>query len=230
MAKTLAIVCSDEPRNGKTLFCRVLADRYSLSGASSFRVFDTDVPSGFLAGYFPESSRIIDLSKTAGQVDLFDTIIGEPSFDYIVDLDSSLLWRFFDIYHDIAFGSAAADVGIDVTVYFFVDRTMSSVEALARLAHRFRHGDVVPVRNEMLGNILAVPRAASLYSQVKKLREIHLPRLSVDALNHIDAPHFTFADFISHNGAETPFELRVELWAFLETVYNQTRFDPEGHS
>lgn len=197
-----------------------------LSGPESFRIFDTDFPHGALAGYFPASARIVDFSKTQGQVRLFDTVLGEPDHDYIVDLDASMLWRFFQIYRDIGFDRAAADKGITVTVYFFIDRSLTSVEALAKVSKMIDEAGLIAVRNEMIGNVLTIPRAAAVYQDIPKTGEIQLPRLSVDALNHIDAPAFTFSDFIAHNGANTLLELRIEIWNFLETVYNQVQ--PDG--
>ncbi|MCB1387274.1 MAG: hypothetical protein KDJ80_15155 [Nitratireductor sp.] len=192
------------------------------------RIFDTDFPNGVLAGYFPQSSRVIDFRKTAEHVMLFDTIIGEPQYDYLIDLDASLLDRFFRLYRDIAFDAGAAEQGMRITVYFLLDRTLSSVEAAAETRQLAGKVAFVPVRNEAIGNILAVPQGAKRYHAIEKSREILLPRLSVDALNLIEGPDFSFGAFIARNGEGYPLELKVELFQFLETIYNQRRSDESG--
>lgn len=206
-----------------------MTDLLSLSGESSFRVFDTDFPHGDLAGYFPNSSKVLDFSKTGGQVEIFDTILSEPHFDYVIDLEASLLKRFFRIYSDIGFEQAARDASLDVSVYFMLDRKISSVAVALETSKYFKHSHFIPIRNEAMGNILTLPQAANIYSQIKYSREIQLPRLSINALNFIDLPEFSFAGFLSRNGEGVPLELRIEIWAFLESVYNQRQSGENGH-
>ena len=103
-------------------------------------------------------------------------------------------------------------------------------EQLAAAETRQLAGKVafVPVRNEAIGNILAIPEGARLYEGIRKNREIMLPRLSVDALNLIDDPQFSFSGFVARNGEGYPLELKIELFQFLETIYNQRRVDEAG--
>lgn len=198
-----------------------MTDLLSLSGAESFRVFDTDFPNGDLAGYFPASSRVLDFSKTGGQVEIFDTILSETHFDYVVDLEANLLQGFFKIYSDIGFEQAAAEANLRVSVYFILDRKVSSVSTALTISKSCKHAEFIPVRNEAMGNILTVPQAANVYSQIRHHRDIQLPRLSVNALNYLDQPDFSFANFLARNGDGVPLELKIEIWSFLETVYNQ---------
>ncbi len=206
-----------------------LTDLLSLSGDDSFRVYDTDFPDGDLAGYFPNSSRVLDFSKTGGQVEVFDTILSEPDFDYVIDLDAGLIDSFFRIFSDIGFGEAAREAHLGVAIYFILDRKISSVQKALAISRLCKNVDFVPVRNEAMGNILAVPQAASIYHDIRKNREIQLPRLSIDALNFLDRPDFSFAKFLARNGEDVPFELRIELWAFLEAVYNQRKTGDSGN-
>ena len=192
------------------------------------RIFDTDFPNGGLAGYFPASSRIIDFSRTGDQVLVFDTMVGEPNHDYVIDLQDNLLNPFFRIYSDIAFDEGAAEAGIAVSVYFMLDRTLTSVRAASEVSRLAAGASFIPVRNEAIGNILAIPEGARLYEGIRKNREIMLPRLSIDALNLIDDPQFSFSGFVARNGEGYPLELKIELFQFLETIYNQRRADEAG--
>lgn len=210
------------------MLARLLGAALSLSGAQNFRVFDTDFPNGELAGYFPASSQIIDFSKTAGHVALFDTIINEPDFDYLIDLDAQYLRPFFSIFSDIGFDKGASEAGLEITVYFIIDRTLDSVRSAQEIRALCGNVQFVPVINEAVGNVLVLPQAAVVYADIAKSREIILPRLSVEALNLTDRPDFSFADFMARNGEGTPLELRIELFGFLESVYNQKRVSDEG--
>ena len=199
-----------------------------MAGEERLRVFDTDFPDGGLAGYFPASSRIIDFARTGDQVLVFDTMVDEPDHDYVIDLQDNLLKPFFKVYSDIAFAEGAAEAGIAVSVYFMLDRTLTSVRAAAEVSRLAAGASFVPVRNEAIGNILAIPEGARLYEGIRKNREIMLPRLSVDALNLIDDPQFSFSGFVARNGEGYPLELKIELFQFLETIYNQRRVDEAG--
>ena len=228
MANTLTIVCSNKPRNGKTLLARMIADRLSLTGADSFRIFDTDFPEGGLAGYFPESSEIVDLAKTQGQVRIFDTILAETGVDYIIDLQSDLLDAFFRIFSDIGFEHAAREAGLNLSIYFILDRAMTTMQSARRIGEMLHESDFVLVRNEAVGNVLTLPEAARIRAQIKNARDLSMPALSIEAANFIEKPEFTFAGFVARNGEGAPLEMRIELWNFLEAVYNQRGRAAEG--
>lgn len=181
-----------------------------------------------MAGYFPQNSQIIDLAKTGGQVELFDTIMAEPQYDYLIDMQAERLAGFMKLYSDIGFEEAAQSAHISVSFFFILDRTLNSVSAALRLQRQLKSARFIPIRNEALGNILTMPQAARIYGEIRKTREIILPRLSIEALNFMDRPEFTFAGFIAKNGAGVPTELRIELWSFLEAVYNQRQISDDG--
>ncbi|MCB1462191.1 MAG: hypothetical protein KDJ90_07130 [Nitratireductor sp.] len=214
-------MCSDEARNGKTLFARILGDQVALSDISRLCVFDTDHPRGDLVHWFPKNTQIIDLSRTVDQIKLFDTMIGEPDKHYVVDLQSSLLEKFFKIFHDIAFDEAVSEAGTAVTVYFIVDRSYGSVLGARSVHRQIRASEFVTVINEAIGSPLQLAEAALAYRGIPKDREIVLPALSRAAREYINSAGFTFSDFIVSNAEAAPANVRFELWAFLERIYNQ---------
>lgn len=148
-------------------------------------------------------------------------MIGEPGCNYVVDLQSNLLLKFFNIFHDIAFDEGAREAGIDVTVYFIVDRSTSSISSARMVRSKLRCSEFVLVRNEAIGNLLHLPSAAENYARIPRDREIVLPALSAQARNYIEQPDFTFSGFIAGRSEDAPANIRFELWNFLETIYNQ---------
>lgn len=191
-------------------------------------MFDTDVPNGDIAGHHPRSSRIVDFAKTTGQVALFDTVINEPEYDYLVDLQAENLRSFFRIFNDISFDAGAREAGVAITVYYVLDRTVTSVQAAKDIRRLAGRATFVTVVNEAVGNVLVLPQAASIHAEINPDRTITLPRLSIEALNLTDQPEFTFSGFIASNGMNVPLELRVELFGFLEAIYNQKKVGEEG--
>lgn len=155
-------------------------------------------------------------------------MLAEPGYDYLIDLQAWLLNRFFTLFSDIGFEAGAREAELAVTVYFMLDRRLTSVEAAGETARHLRRAELVIIRNAAIGDVLSLPEALARYREFPKDRELVLPRLSVNALNYLDRPDFTFAEFIAKNGKNAPVDLRAELWAFLEAVYNQRQAGDSG--
>lgn len=155
-------------------------------------------------------------------------MLAEPAHAYVIDLQAPLTDDFFRLFRDIGFDEAAEEAGLTISVYFMLDRALTSVQAMERISRLLGRAHLVPVRNEAIGDVLLIPQAAFIYKGIHKSRELLLPRLSLEALDLIDEPDFTFAEFIARNGAGVSPELRTELWNFLVAVYDQRRSDREG--
>ena len=210
------------------MFARLYADQLALSGEGSVHVFDTDHPRGGLAHYFPENSEIVDLQKTGGQVRLFDTMIEHPERSYVVDLQASLLTRFFRIFEDIAFDEGARQSGIGVVVFFLIDRQLQSIQAAESIREKLRCSEFVLVLNEAIGSPLHIPEAAIEFEEMDKDRYLVLPELSEAAIEYTESPGFSFGSFIAGGAKQVPLQLRRELWNFLEAIYNQRRAGGSG--
>ena len=68
----------DRTRCGKTLTARLYGDFLLLTGRDP-QVFDTAAPPGGIIDFYPERTRLVDFSRTTGQVALFDTILASPT-------------------------------------------------------------------------------------------------------------------------------------------------------
>ena len=148
-------------------------------------------------------------------------MIARPDINYVIDLQSSLLNRFFAIFRDIGFDQGAAEAGTGISVFFIVDRSMSSILAAEKLRPKIGESTFVLVHNEAIGTLLHLPSAASEYSEIEKDRDLVLPKFSDAARDYIEDVRFSFADFIAGGYHDTPMAIRHELWSFLESLYNQ---------
>ena len=215
------IICSDEARNGKTIFARLYAELLRLGTDDLPRIVDTDYPNGTIKRYFGRECAIIDLSSTDGQVRLFDSILENPQFDYVIDLEAHHLGRFFSIFDDIGYEKAAAAAGMGVAVFFFLDRTLASVQAAVALRRQLGASQFVLVRNDAIGAFRAPVYGEHDLMKIGMDRQIRLPALSADALDFVEDPSFNFTDFIMQRRQGLPEWLNDELWRFLETIYQQ---------
>ncbi len=222
MNTNIYIICSDRERNGKTLFARLFADCLSLR-SGKLRIFDTDGPKGQLAYWFADNSEIVDLARTPDQMKLFDTMLEEPEFDYLVDLSARHFIRFFSIFSDIGFEAAAKVAGMEVAVLFMLDPSANSLQAAIDLRGKLRDSRLNVIRNEAIGDPLLMPGVEHAYYEIRFDREIILPALSETARAYIAQEDFTYSGLVLGRQVDVPIEIRSELWNFLEIIYNQRR-------
>ena len=125
---TIYIVSSDASRNGKTLLARIIVDYLLLDGKDPFAL-DTDAPEGPLRQFFPGRTALADFDKVAGRMKLFDTILGHPGRDYIIDLPQRHMLAFFKAVAELGFFNAASKIGFRIIVFFVVDWVLPSLRA-----------------------------------------------------------------------------------------------------
>lgn len=217
---SLTIVCSDCPRNGKTILSKLSADLIALRHGALPVIYDTDAPAGDIIRQFPDAARILELEKTPQQVALFDGILSEGGH-HLIDLSAHHFPRFFDIYRDIDFETGAAEAAIFCSVYFIIDRTNASLEAGYALSQSVQRTQFIPVRNSVIGDVLDQGQNGDLYHHMAQGRDMLLPALSGEALGMIEHPDFHFDAFVANRYDGLTFELEAELWDFLEVLYEQ---------
>lgn len=221
---SLTIVCSDCSRNGKTLFAKLAAGLLRLRHGAAPTIFDTDFPEGSLVRHFPENSSLVDLTRTPDQVRLFDGILSSPAGShFLIDLSARYLRTFGEIVSGIGFQEAAQERAIDAIIYFLIDRKPSSIEAALRLNRQLPSFRFVPVRNEVIGDALEEPQVIDVFNKIRAEREIMLPALTAEALGLLEHPGFQFDPFLAGHYENLSFEMRAELWGFMEALYEQRR-------
>ena len=183
---TIYIVCSDRHRNGKTLLARVLVDYLMLEKRDPF-VIDAGFPEGPLRAAFPGRTALVDFSQIQGQMKLFDTIMGSPGRDYVIDLPVPQTENFFATYSQLDFHIEATKAGFQIVVFFIVDKDYSSLRFSEDVQRQVAPALFVPVRNIYIGSAL-VPRSDTL--------SIDIPELDRDVMNLVEARHFSLRNFI----------------------------------
>ncbi len=214
------IICSNGAGNGKTLLSRVFVDYLALIGRTA-RVFDTDGAHGGIADYFRGISRVVDLSKTEGQVELFDTILAEPLHDYVIDLSSKHFSRFFKVFSEIGFEQGAQEAGLRVAVYYILQPTIGSVLSGAGVRDGLRHSRFIPVHSEVLGDGRGDPAFAANFQLLRPDRELRLPMLEPEAAAYVCRPDFSFQNLFTEAFTEVEPKPREQLCDFLEALHKQ---------
>jgi len=145
-----AIVASLHGRTGKTLFARVLADYFLLSGNRPL-VFDTDFTEQTLRASFPFDTIVLDLSETRDQMMLFDTVAARSPEARVVDVSHYVFRKFFKVMHDCDFVSEARGRQVEPVIFYIADRNADAYEEGRQLRERFSDCALVLVENVFLG-------------------------------------------------------------------------------
>ncbi len=209
------------------MLARLYSDLLSLRKENSPQIFDTDLSGNGIVNYFPKKTRIIDLSRVADQVMLFDTMlesgVDSPSPDFVVDVSANDLNRFFRIFSDIGFERGAFEAHLEIQICYIISWTLKSLRNAAKIRDILSGSRFTIVRNMA---IEALPFTPDLEeeSQVPNIEvDLFLNALSPEVFRAIDDIHFSFATFIEGGHSELEYEMRAEIWNFLEDVHNQIR-------
>lgn len=207
------IVCSDRHRNGKTLLARVLIDYLMLDGRDPF-VIDADFPDGPLRNYFPGRTALVDFAATAGQMKLFDTILGSPGRDYVIDLPSTQTDNFFKTAVDLGFIGEAGRYGFRLVVLFVIDQNAESLKSARALEAHVRPDLVVFVCNHFIGCAVESGSQGPV---------IDIPALDPDVIAVTDGKRFSFRSFLLDDGQGLTGPRNTELKTFLYEIMTGLR-------
>jgi hypothetical protein len=222
MTPKIHVVCSDQARNGKTLLARLIADDLTLVGREP-AVFDSECPLGGIRAYLPERTRLVDLSRTKGQMAMVDTMLGNAPRDYVIDLSCRLLADTFTLFEQINFIGEARKAGFVVIVLYVIDRPFASLRLARQIYHGGQLDRFVPVRNDAVGHVSDYCHVVNLYGELVKGGEIFVPVLARETLRIAEQRGFSFAAFLLNRYPHIAAEMRTELRQFINGMFAQIR-------
>ncbi len=211
------IVCSDQTRNGKTLFARLFADFLLVSGGSPF-IIDLDAPIGGVCEYYPDCSEVYDISKVTGQMEVFDWILGMPGRDYVIDVPARFLDKFFTVMDDIDFVGGAAEQGFDLNVFYLVEGAGKSLDRALMIHDNYSVDRFFVIRHQAMDEDLKDFNKLSTFHDIAGDGQIVLPPLSREVLDCVEAKDFSFVDFIGGEDIDMSAKAQFQLASYLETV------------
>ena len=215
------LVCSDEPRNGKTLYARLLADYLILCDRPPL-IFDA---SSGVGGYFIVRSQKVDLSRAAGQMAVFDRALEPPIRDCVVDLPAERLSETAGLMRTIGFAEAARSHGLGVVVHYLVDRTLDSLFAGRNTRSNVDPDRFIIVRNEAIVPTIIEPGALRRYDELAREGQVIIPLAGARTMEAIEDDTFSFSHF-ARNPQTIAFFSRGDIKSFLARIYEQ--FDELG--
>ena len=146
MAKPVVIVVgADKGGVGKTTVSRTLLDYFSANNVPT-RAFDTESPRGTLKRFHPELTEIVDMTTTADQMKIFDTLNAGPSVT-VIDVRAGLLSPALASLRDIGFLDAARSGQITFAVFHILGPSIASLDEIAETANFMQGAKYYLVKN-----------------------------------------------------------------------------------
>ena len=213
MAPHVIIVGADKGGVGKTTISRTLMDYFAAQGVT-FRAFDTEAPLGVLKRFHPDKTEIIDLTKSDGQMSVFDTL--KTAQVTIIDVRAGLLSPTLKMLAETGFLSGVKEGKLNITVLHILGSTQASfdeIKATAALVEGSKHFLVVNHANDasFLGLSDHLKNLADGVIDIAKLNEL--------AAEYVDTAGVSFDSFIANESNSAVMRGYTKNW--LHRAFNQ---------
>ncbi|TWB89461.1 hypothetical protein FBZ93_116180 [Bradyrhizobium macuxiense] len=228
MVKPVVIVVgADKGGVGKTTVSRTLLDYFSNNTVQT-RAFDTESPRGTLKRFHPDITEIVDMTTTADQMKIFDTLNSGLSVT-VIDARAGLLSSALGSLRDIGFLDAARSGQITFAVFHILGPSIASLDEIAETADFMSGAKYFLVKN-FINDTQFFQWDQSTYNsyfhRIKYATELTIPKLDAMAYEQVEVASVPFVDFVANKGrrdepANYSFVLRGYVRHWLANVWSE---------
>ena len=143
---TVIVVGADKGGVGKTTVTRALLDYFQAHGVPA-RAFDTESPRGTLKRFHPDITEIVDMTATADQMRIFDTLGGPDNRVTVIDIRAGLLSPTLKALGEIGLLESAKKGQITFAVFHILGPSIASLDEIAETANFMQGAKYFLVKN-----------------------------------------------------------------------------------
>jgi len=201
MAKpSVILVGADKGGVGKTTVSRTLLD-YFLAHEQPVRAFDTESPRGTLKRFHPDVTEVVDITSTADQMKIFDTLAAVDSQITVIDIRAGLLSVTLRALNDIGFLDAAKKQQLNFAVFHILGPSVSSLDEIAETSRFTNDAHYYLVKN-FINNTTFFEWDPATYNnyfhKLKAAQEITIPKLNEMAAEQVELAGVPFVSFVAN--------------------------------
>ena len=204
MAKPAVIlVGADKGGVGKTTVARALLD-YLIAQSIPTRAFDTEWPRGTLHRFHPDVTEVVDITSTADQMKIFDTLASAEAKITVIDIRAGQLSKTLEALRDIGFLDAAAKTQITFTVFHVLGPSIASLEEIRDTADFMDDAHYILVKNFINNTTFFEWDPATYNTYFKKIKDAHdiiIPKLNEMACEQVELAGVPFVSFVANKAA-----------------------------
>lgn len=201
MAKPAVIlVGADKGGVGKTTVSRALLD-YLVAHNVPVRAFDTEAPKGTLRRFHPDITDVIDITSTADQMKVFDTVSTTSAQITVIDVRAGLLSSTLRALRDIGFLDAAKKSQLTFSVFHILGPSVASLDEIAETAGFMGDSNYFLVKNFINNTTFFDWDPATYNSYFKRIKgayEITVPKLNEMACEQVKLASVPFVSFVAN--------------------------------
>ena len=213
------ISCSPHPRVGTTLTASLLTTYFQVTNRPVVG-FDTNPYDGDFARLHPETTSIIDIASTRGQIDMFDRLVVPDHIPKIIDLWHPAYRRFFEVAGNVGFLEEADRASISPILLYHADASQKSLEACWDLDSLWRDVEIAIVSNE--GAAPLDPTHPWHLSRFPTDHGFRIQKLDPDSLAMVGDPNLSLKKLLWEPDDDTP-DPRYGLVQWTEAIFAQFR-------
>jgi hypothetical protein len=214
MKPAVILVGADKGGVGKTTISRAVLD-YLASKSIPARAFDTESPRGALHRFHPHETSIVDITETADQMKIIDTLSDSAAKATVIDVRAGQMTDTLKALRDVGFLDAVDDGQFTFVIVHVLGPSVSSLGEIAEIAPFVKSAHYFLAKNHINDTTFFEwdPKSyASYFGDVECAGEITIPKLDEMAYEQVELNGVPFADFVA--GKQGSFVLRgyVRTW------------------
>ncbi|MEN9708072.1 MAG: hypothetical protein RIQ68_480 [Pseudomonadota bacterium] len=214
MKPAVILVGADKGGVGKTTISRAVLD-YLASKSIPARAFDTESPRGALHRFHPHETSIVDITETADQMKILDTLSDSAAKATVIDVRAGQMTETLKALRDVGFLDAVDDGQFTFIIVHVLGPSVSSLGEIAEIAPFVQSAHYFLAKNHINDTTFFEwdPKSyASYFGDVECAGEITIPKLDEMAYEQVELNGVPFADFVA--GKQGSFVLRgyVRTW------------------
>ena len=205
MAKPAVIlVGADKGGVGKTTVARALLD-YLVAHNIPSRAFDTESPRGTLRRFHPDITEVVDITSTADQMKVFDSVSTANAQITVIDVRAGLLSTTLRALRDIGFLDAAKKSQLTFGVFHILGPSVASLDEIAETSTLVSEFNYFLVKNFINNTTFFEWDPATYNSYFKKIKgahEITIPKLNEMACEQVEVASVPYVSFVANKACD----------------------------
>jgi hypothetical protein len=204
MAKPAVIlVGSDKGGVGKTTVSRTLIDYFSARQVP-IRAFDTEAPKGVLKRFHPKVTDVVDITKVADQMKIFDTLNSAEATVSLIDVRAGLMSPMLQALRDIGFIEAAKNGQITFALFHILGPAIASLDEIAEAADNVGDARYFLVKNFINNTSFFEWDEAThktYFNRIDDAVGIAIPQLNEMATEQVELASVPYVTFVANKRA-----------------------------
>jgi hypothetical protein len=222
------VVGADKGGVGKTTVSRTLLDYFEVNNIAT-RAFDTESPRGTLKRFHPDITEIVDMTTTADQMRIFDTLNRAPASVTVIDVRAGLMSPTLASLRNIGFLDAAKSGEIIFAVFHMLGPSIASLEEIAETSAFMKGARYFLVKN-FLNDTYFFQWDKKTYNfyfrSIPDAVELNIPKLNEMAYEQVELASVPFHKFVANKNtkgeaADYSFVLRGYVRHWLTNVWSE---------